>query len=82
MAKTTKKAARGSTAIGSWPTPERPGSLNLVIPPELIKEFGADFRVVVKFPWPVGIPVPFRYLDKNLSKKIGKNMAVFITPLR
>ncbi len=80
MAK-TKRKARGTARIDTVPLPEMPKSLNLMIPPAIAKEFGNDFRVVAKYPWPIGIPVPYRYIDKALTAKLGKNLGVFIAPL-
>jgi len=50
--------------IDTVPLPEMPANLTFMIPIDLIKEFKDEVRVVVKFPWIVGIPVP-DYFFKN-----------------
>lgn len=50
--------------IDTVPLPEYPVDINFEIPRELIKEFRSELRVVVRFPWIVGIPAP-DYLFKN-----------------
>lgn len=44
--------------IDTVPLPELPVDLTFAIPVELFREFRTDIRVVVKFPWIVGIPAP------------------------
>jgi hypothetical protein len=68
---------KGTVSIDTVPLPERP--VKFKIPADLIKEFGADMRVVLK-PHLTGIPVPDRLVDKKLAKLIGKNFQVMITP--
>ncbi|MBA7685896.1 hypothetical protein ES703_94327 [subsurface metagenome] len=38
----------GSVKIGTWPTPERP--LTVEIPTKLLQEFKRDARVVIRHP--------------------------------
>ncbi len=50
------------------------------IPPELMKEFRGELRVVVKHPWTIGIPVPERLLTSDALKALTKNFDVILTP--
>jgi hypothetical protein len=56
--------------IGSWPTPEKP--ISIEIPVKYLQEFGKDARVVIRHPWTVGIPIPEVFLEK-----IAKNPKVY-----
>jgi len=67
-----------SVKIDTVPLPEKPISLEIRIPPELIKEFGKDLRVVIRHPWLVGIPVPERLLPGVL--KGLRDFDMVITP--
>jgi len=49
------------------PWPEMPKEISFKIPEELMVEFKNDIRIVVRFPWIVGIPVP-----EFLLQKLGK----------
>jgi len=51
--------------IGTWPTPEKP--ISVEIPVRLLKEFEKDARILIRHPWCIGIPVPEVFL-KNLQK--------------
>jgi len=46
---------KNSVAIGTWPTPQRPSTIE--IPTKFLEEFKRDARVVIRHPWIVGIPV-------------------------
>ena len=70
----------GSVKIDTVPLPENPISLEFRIPPDLIKEFGAELRVVIRHPWVIGIPVIERLLKPEVLKAIGKDFEVVITP--
>ena len=52
--------------IGTWPTPEKPVSVE--IPVRLLREFEKDARIVIRHPWVIGIPVP-----DVLLKRIQEN---------
>lgn len=49
------------------------------IPEAMAKEFAADLRVVVRWPWVIGIPVPERFLKPELLKGM-KDFEVIATP--
>jgi hypothetical protein len=49
------------------------------IPEAMAKEFAADLRVVVRWPWVIGIPVPERLLKGELLKSM-KDFEVIATP--
>jgi hypothetical protein len=49
------------------------------IPEAMAKEFAADLRVVVRWPWVIGIPVPERLMKAELLKSM-KNFEVIATP--
>ena len=59
--------------------PEPELSFSVDIPPDLLKEFKADLRVVVRHPWIVGIPVPHRLITGQLREIVGKGQ-LFIVP--
>jgi hypothetical protein len=71
---------RGSVKIDTIPMPEKPLSMEISIPAELIKEFESDLRIVVRHPWIIGIPVPYRFINPDLVKKLGKDFELIITP--
>ena len=72
-------AKQGTPRIGTWPTPEQP--VTIEIPPGLVKEFGKEARIVVRYPWPVGIPVPDRMLRAELIEGLkGTDLEVMIVP--
>lgn len=52
-------------AIGTWPTPEQPVSVE--IPVRLLREFEKDARIVIRHPWIVGIPLPEVLLKRILE---------------
>jgi hypothetical protein len=67
--------------IGTWPTPEMPVSVE--IPPKLLAEFRNEVRIVVRHPWPIGIPVPDRMLRRELLGAIrGAGLAAMMVPAR
>lgn len=51
-----------SVAIDTVPLPERPVSIE--IPAELLQEFKKDARILFKYPYIIGIPVPLVLLNK------------------
>lgn len=59
-----------SVKIGTWPTPERP--ISIEIPVKLLREFEREARIVIRHPWVIGIPVP-----EVLLKKMGKTPEVY-----
>jgi len=61
---------KASVAVGSWPTPEKPVSIE--IPVKFLKEFEKDARVIFKYPYIIGIPVPLVLLNK-----LKKNPAAY-----
>jgi hypothetical protein len=67
--------------IGTWPTPEVPVSVE--IPPKVLAEFQNEVRIVVRHPWPIGIPVPDRMLGRELLGAIrGTELAAMLVPAR
>jgi hypothetical protein len=69
-----------SRKIDTVPLPEMPKELVINIPEALIKEFRDDIRVVIRFPWIVGIPVPEFLLEKmGLAGKLD-DFDVMIIP--
>ncbi len=63
------------------PDPIPPGPLprmEFKIPAVIYKEFGEDLRVIIKQPWPIGIPVPER-LRPDMLKGLT-NVEVILTP--
>ena len=46
--------------------------LSFKIPPELLKEFAAEARVVVRHPWIIGIPVPEKLLKNEMLINLMK----------
>ena len=74
---------KGSTKIGTWPTPEKP--ISLKIPVDLLREFQKDPRIVIRHPWVVGIPVPEVFISKiaknpALYRKIRKEFDIMLVP--
>ena len=71
--------AKNPNAIGTWPTPEKP--LSVEIPISLLKEFERDARIVIRHPWIIGIPVLDVLIKPELGKKIDTNgFEVMIIP--
>jgi hypothetical protein len=52
----------------------------LKIPPEFVKEFKKELRIVIRHPWIIGIPVPERLLSHEAFDKLRENFDVFLTP--
>ncbi len=71
---------KGSIEIGTWPTPERPVEFVIRIPPDLVKEFKDELRIVIRHPWIIGIPIPERLLSKELRDIVGKGMTILAAP--
>lgn len=67
------RRARPSVGIDTVPLPE------IRIPESLAKEFGKDLRIVVRHPWVTGIPVPERFLTKELRAAMGKDFELIMT---
>ncbi len=66
-------AKQRAPRIGTWPTPE--------IPPKLLAEFQDEVRIVVRHPWPIGIPVPDRMLSRGLLNAMkGTELAAMMVP--
>lgn len=66
--------------INTVPLPERPLRVEIKIPVALAQEFKEDLRIVIRHPWIIGIPVPERLLDRELVKKLGKELEIIIAP--
>lgn len=71
---------KASPKVGSWPTPEKPLSLEISIPVELLREFDREVRLVVRHPWCIGIPIPEKLLKPDILEKLGPGLGVMITP--
>ena len=57
----------GSVKVGTWPTPDKPVSVE--IPVKYLREFGRDARFAIRLPNMVGIPIPLvflRHLQRNV----------------
>lgn len=68
--------------IDTVPLPERPSDIVIPIPKDLIKEFRHDVRVVIRFPWIVGIPVPEFLLEKMGLEDSLEGFEVMVIPER
>jgi len=66
--------------IGTWPTPEKP--LSIDIPAKLLAEFKEQPRFVLRHPWIVGIPVPWKMLvNEDFANKIKEaGLEVMLVP--
>ena len=53
--------------------------ISFEIPLELIQQFDQDVRIVIKWPWLIGIPVPEILLKPDMVGKFG-NFDVMLTP--
>ena len=60
------------------PTLPTTEAISFRIPPELFREFKNDVRIVVKYPWLIGMPVPFALRPDALKNLPGFD--VFIVP--
>ncbi len=69
-----------SVMIDTVPLPEKPVSLEIKIPVELIREFEKEVRIIVRHPWIIGIPIPERLLKPDIMRKLGENLDIMITP--
>ncbi|MDG6222592.1 MAG: hypothetical protein IAX21_00805 [Candidatus Bathyarchaeota archaeon] len=50
------------------------------IPVDLMKEFKKDIRVVVRWPWLIGIPIPEALLRPELIKQFSEEYDVMLVP--
>jgi hypothetical protein len=50
------------------------------IPVDLLKEFKRDVRVVVRWPWLIGIPIPEALLKPELIKQFREEYDVMLVP--
>jgi hypothetical protein len=66
--------------IDTVPLPEHLREINFKIPEELIAEFKGDLRIVVRFPWLIGIPAPEFLLEKLGAAGKLKGFDVMIVP--
>ena len=72
-----------SPKIGTWPTPEKP--ISVEIPLKFLAEFEKEARVVIRHPFVVGIPIPMKILEKiqkdpGLYKDLTKDFDIMIVP--
>jgi len=66
--------------IDTVPLPERPVDFHFTIPKELLQEFKSELRIVVRFPWIVGIPAPeFLFTNPEIFRKF-EDIEVMIVP--
>jgi hypothetical protein len=68
---------KASVMIDTVPLPER--LMTVDIPKDLLQEFQEDLRFIVKYPWPIGIPVPDRMLDPKILGRL-KDFDVMLVP--
>ena len=50
------------------------------IPADLLKEFKRDIRVVVKWPWLIGIPIPEVLLKPEILQQFRDEYDVMLVP--
>jgi len=50
------------------------------IPADLLKEFKRDIRVVVKWPWLIGIPIPEVLLKPEILQQFREEFDVMLVP--
>ena len=50
------------------------------IPADLLKEFKRDIRVVVRWPWLIGIPIPEALLKPEIIKQFSEEYDVMLVP--
>ena len=50
------------------------------IPVDLLKEFKRDIRVVVKWPWLIGIPIPEVLLKPEILQQFREEFDVMLVP--
>ena len=50
------------------------------IPVELLKEFKKDIRVVVRWPWLIGIPIPEALLKPEILQQFREEFDVMLVP--
>ena len=50
------------------------------IPVDLLKEFKSDVRVVVRWPWLIGIPIPEALLRPEIIKQFREEYDVMLVP--
>ena len=50
------------------------------IPVELLKEFKKDVRVVVRWPWLIGIPIPEALLKPEILQQFREEFDVMLVP--
>ncbi len=53
---------------------------SFLIPPNLLMEFGKDFRIIIRHPWIVGIPIPER-LRPDVLKGLT-NLEAVVVPMK
>lgn len=50
------------------------------IPADLLKEFKRDIRVVVKWPWLIGIPIPEVLLKPEILQQFNEEFDIMLVP--
>jgi hypothetical protein len=50
------------------------------IPADLIKEFKRDIRVVVRWPWLIGIPIPEALLKPEILQQFREEYDIMLVP--
>ncbi len=61
---------------------ERPAirDVAIKIPADLLKEFKRDIRVVVRWPWLIGIPIPEVLLKPEILQQFKEEFDVMLVP--
>jgi len=61
---------------------ERPAirDVAIKIPADLLKEFKRDIRVVVRWPWLIGIPIPEVLLKPEILQQFRDEYDVMLVP--
>lgn len=50
------------------------------IPVDLVKEFKRDVRVVVRWPWLIGIPIPEALLKPEILQQFREEYDIMLVP--
>ena len=50
------------------------------IPVELLKEFKRDVRVVIRWPWLIGIPIPEALLKPEILQQFKEEFDIMLVP--
>jgi len=57
-----------------------PKDMAIKIPIEMLKEFKKDIRVVIRWPWLIGIPIPEALLKPEILRQFREEYDVMFVP--